>query len=41
MSVQNEAVGAVEELQEVVAHKMERIGHGQRRKEFLLLRLVV
>lgn len=41
VSVQNEAVGMVEELQEVVGHEVERIGHGQRRKEFLLLSLVI
>lgn len=41
VSVQNGAVGMAEELQEVVGHKVECIGHSQRRKEFLLLRLVI
>ena len=31
----------VEEVQEAVGHEVERIGHGQRGAEFLLLRLVV
>ena len=41
VSVQNGTVGAMEEFQEAVCHEVECIGLGQRRKEFLLLRLVV
>lgn len=41
VSVQNGTVGAMEEFQEALCHEVECIGLGQRRKEFLLLRLVV
>lgn len=41
VSVQNGTVGPLEEIQEAVCHKVECIGRGQLRKEFLLLRLIV
>lgn len=41
ISVQNGIVGVIEEFQEVGRQEMECIGHGQLRKKFLLLCLVV